>query len=65
MPEAEVEIEGESHQWLVYWVAEITAGPVNAPWALSLRLHHRSVAWGLMGDDGGMNAMGLGLRYRF
>lgn len=65
VPEVEVEIEGESHQWLIYWVAELTAGPVNAPWALSLRLHHRSVAWGLMGDDGGMNAMGLGIRYRF
>ncbi|HSW33975.1 MAG TPA: hypothetical protein VLH36_10220 [Steroidobacteraceae bacterium] len=35
VPEVEVEIEGASHQWLVCWVAEITAGPVNAPWALS------------------------------
>lgn len=65
VPEVEVELEGESYQWLIYWVAELTAGPVNAPWALSVRLHHRSVAWGLMGDDGGMNAMGLGIRYRF
>jgi hypothetical protein len=23
------------------------------------------VAWGLLGDDGGMNGVGLGLRYRF
>jgi hypothetical protein len=65
VPEVEVELEGESHQWLVYWVAELTAGPANAPWALSLRLHHRSVAWGLMGEEGGMNALGLGLRYAF
>jgi hypothetical protein len=50
---------------LIYWVAELTAGPVNAPWAVSLRLHHRSVAWGLMGDEGGINAVGLGLRHRF
>jgi len=46
VPEVEVEIEGASHQWLVCWVAEITAGPVNAPWVLALRLHHRSLAWG-------------------
>lgn len=65
VPEVEVEIEGESHRLLVFWVAELTAGPVQAPWAVSLRLHHRSVAWGLMGDEGGMNAVGLGIRYRF
>ena len=65
VPEVEVELEGESHQWLIYWIAELTAGPVNAPWSVSLRLHHRSVAWGLMGDEGGMNAVGMGLRYQF
>jgi hypothetical protein len=65
LPPVEVELEGESHQWLVYWYMELTAGPVHSPWAVSLRLHHRSVAYGLMGDEGGMNAIGLGLRYRF
>lgn len=65
LPEVEVEIEGDSEQLLIYWVAELTAGPRDAPWALSLRLHHRSVAWGLMGEEGGMNGMGLGLRWRF
>lgn len=65
LPPVEVALEGESHQLLVYWVMELTAGPVEAPWALSLRLHHRSVAYGMMGDEGGMNAVGLGLRYRF
>ena len=65
LPEIEVEIEGASEQLLIYWVAELTAGPLDAPWALSLRLHHRSVAWGLMGEEGGMNGMGLGLRWRF
>lgn len=65
VPEVEVEIEGESEQLLIYWVAELTAGPVREPWAVSLRLHHRSVAWGLMGEEGGMNAVGLGVRYRF
>ena len=65
LPEVEVAIEGQSEQLLMYWVLEATAGPVKAPWALSLRLHHRSVAWGLMGEDGGMNAVGLGIRYVF
>jgi hypothetical protein len=65
VPEVEVAIEGDSEQWLVYWVAELTAGPVAAPWAVTLRLHHRSPAWGLMGEEGGVNALGLGVRYRF
>ena len=65
LPPVEVELEGESHRALVYWLMELTAGPVDARWAISLRLHHRSVAYGLMGDEGGMNAVGLGLRYRW
>jgi hypothetical protein len=65
VPPVEVLLEGESYQWLVYWVMELTAGPLDSPWAVSLRLHHRSVAYGLMGDEGGMNAVGLGVRYRF
>ncbi len=65
VPPVEVALEGESSQWLVYWVMELTAGPVHSPWAVSLRLHHRSVGYGLMGDEGGMNALGAGLRYRF
>jgi hypothetical protein len=65
LPEVEVALEGESQRCLVYWVMELTAGPVAAPWSVSLRLHHRSVAYGLMGDEGGMNAVGLGLRFRF
>lgn len=65
VPEIEVELENDSAKLMVYWLAEITAGPVDAPWSVLLRLHHRSVAYGLFGKDGGMNAVGLGLRYRF
>ena len=65
MPPVEVALEGESREWLVYSVMELTAGPVDSRWAVSLRLHHRSVGYGLMGDEGGMNAVGLGLRLRF
>lgn len=65
VPPIEVELEGQSDKWMVYWVAEFTAGPVEAPWQVSMRIHHRSVAYGLMGKDGGMNALGFGLRYQF
>jgi hypothetical protein len=65
LPPVEVLLEGESHKWLIHWVMELTAGPVQSRWSVSLRLHHRSVAYGLMGDEGGMNALGMGLRYRF
>ena len=65
LPELEVELEGDTSQLLVYWVAEVTAGPPRASWAVSLRLHHRSVAYGLFGDKGGMNALALGVRYMF
>ena len=64
LPSVELELEGESHQLLVYWMMEMNAGPVDSPWAFSLRLHHRSVAYGLMGANGGMNAVGLGMRYQ-
>jgi hypothetical protein len=65
LPDIEVSLEGESRKLLVYWVAELTAGLPDEPWSVSLRLHHRSVAYGLMGDEGGMNAVGLGIRWQF
>jgi hypothetical protein len=65
VPEVEVALEGESHHWLVYWVLELTAARPQSAWEVSMRLHHRSVAWGLMGNDGGVNALGIGLRYHF
>jgi hypothetical protein len=65
LPEVEVQLEGSSHHWLIYWALEVTVGPPEAAWNIVMRLHHRSVAWGLMGEDGGVNAVGLGLRYRF
>ena len=65
LPPVEVAIEGESAQWLMYWLLEATAGPVGSPWSFTLRMHHRSVSYGLMAEEGGMNAVGLGVRYRF
>jgi hypothetical protein len=65
MSDIEVELEGESSRSLIYWVMELTAGPSGANWAMSLRLHHRSVGYGLLGEDGGLNALGLGMRWKF
>ena len=65
-PEMEDELENDTRQLLVFWLLELTAGPVDAPWSAVLRLHHRSPAWGAMGvPDGGMNAPSLGFRYQF
>ena len=65
VPEVEVELEGDSQRLLIYWAAELTLGPPGSSWALSLRLHHRSPGFGLIADDGGMNALALGVRYAF
>jgi hypothetical protein len=65
LPPVEVALEGESRRLLIYWVAEFTAGPLDSPWSFSARLHHRSVGYGLFAEDGGMNAVGLGVRYAF
>jgi len=65
IPEVEVALEGESHQLLAYWVIDLTIGPPRSRWVASIRLHHRSPAFGLFGDDGGMNAPSLGVRYAF
>jgi hypothetical protein len=65
MPEVEVELEGDSAQALFYWTAELALGPPRRAWALSMRLHHRSTGFGLFGEDGGMNAVALGVRYAF
>jgi hypothetical protein len=65
LPMIEVALEGESSHFLIYWMMELTAGKPDGRWAASLRLHHRSVGYGLMGEEGGMNALGLGVRYRF
>jgi hypothetical protein len=65
VPEVEVELEGSSEKLLLYWCIDLTAGPPNSDWALSLRLHHRSGGFGLIAEDGGMNALALGVRFGF
>jgi hypothetical protein len=64
-PPAEVAIEGDSHRLLVYWMAEIEAGPPDRDWSAVIRIHHRSEAFGLVADEGGSNAIVIGFKQRF
>ncbi len=65
LPKYEVELNGTSEQLLVGWFLEVTLGPPKGNLALSLRLHHRSTGFGLLGEDGGYNALTAGIRYQF
>jgi hypothetical protein len=64
VPELEVELEGESHKALIFWVFELTAGPPRAPWSVKAA---PASPFGCLGTDGedGVNAVGIGLRYQF
>lgn len=65
VPSEEVARDGESARLLLYWVAELEAGPPDSPWSGIARLHHRSNAYGVLADDGGSNWLTLGVRRRF
>jgi hypothetical protein len=65
VPEVEVVLEGSSERLLIYWVWEMTFAPPGARWAASVRLHHRSKGFGLLAEEGGMNAIAAGLRFEF
>ncbi len=65
LPNDEVAHRGSSKRTLFYWVAELEVGPPDAPWSAIARLHHRSTGFGLLGDNGGSNALVAGLRWRF
>jgi len=64
-PKAEVAKEGDSQRWLVYWMVELELGPPDKDWSGIFRLHHRSGAFGLIADEGGSNALVIGIKYRF
>ena len=66
-PEIEVENDGETAHLLVYWMLELAIAPFAERPELELisRIHHRSDAFGLVADDGGSNALAIGLKYRF
>jgi hypothetical protein len=65
VPSVEADIDGESERWMVYWFGELTFGPPQGKWALLVRLHHRSEAFGLVAENGGSNTLAAGLRFCF
>jgi hypothetical protein len=65
VPDLEKELEGDSSAVLPYWMIEIDSELPVEDWRLVGRLHHRSPAFGLFGEDGGSNALVLGLRRQF
>jgi hypothetical protein len=62
VPPLEVELEDESQRLLYHWFLELTLGPPDAQWTTSLRIHHRSGGFGSIADEGGSNALTLGIR---
>ena len=65
-PQVEIDNNSETSKFLVYWMIELALGlPEHPQTALILRLHHRSNAWWLINEDGGSNAIGFGLKYRY
>ncbi len=65
-PKAEVRNEGESQNWMIYWMMELALSlPEKPNLALITRIHHRSEAYGLVADEGGSNALAIGLKFRF
>ena len=64
-PKAEVQNRGNSHHLLVYWKMEAEAGLPGKAWSAIIVLHHRSGAFNTVADEGGSNAIVVGLRRRF
>ncbi len=44
---------------------ELDIGPLDKNWSALIRIHHRSGAFGLVADEGGSNALVIGLKQRF
>ena len=65
IPDQAVDLDAWREELLAYWHLELTLGPPQSNWQASLRMHHRSTAYGLFGSSGGSNAVTLGVRYEF
>ena len=65
-PEIEMENDGNTTRFLIYWMLELAIGLPNYPSvALITRIHHRSDAFGLISDGAGSNTLAFGLKWRF
>lgn len=64
-PPFELERNGNAQKFLVHWTAEWAfhdhEGRKDRDW--SIRIHHRSNAYGLVGPSGGSNAIVIGRRW--
>jgi phytoene dehydrogenase-like protein len=65
LPRTEEEINESSQHLMLYWHLETSFARPGSPWEVLFRLHHRSTAYGVFGEEGGSNALTTGLRYRF
>lgn len=65
VPRLEGRNEGSSERVLMHWFIELDTALPAENWRAVWRLHHRSTSYGLMGDDGGSNALMLGIRRQF
>ncbi len=67
LPVMEQAVDPDTKRLLQFLALEIDVARRDRPeYALVLRLHHRSSAWGLYGtENGGSNFVALGLRRRF
>ena len=65
-PEIEIINDGDTARLLIYWMFELAVGLPNYPRvALITRVHHRSNAFGWVAENGGSNALAMGLKWRF
>jgi len=65
-PEIEIENDGKTARFLVYLMVELAVALPSYPHtALIVRIHHRSNAFGLVAEEGGSNALALGLKWTF
>lgn len=65
IPQAEIDLDKSSEQLLLYFHYEAEFALPGSPWALALRLHHRSPSYGLFGQNGWSNYLTAGVRYSF
>lgn len=65
VPAQEIENDGDSEEVMAYWMIELDTRLPAENWRLLGRLHHRSPAFGTFSEEGGANALVLGLRRQF
>jgi len=65
-PEIEIINDGDTARFLIYWMFELAVALPEYPrTAMIARVHHRSNAFGWVADNGGSNALAVGLKWRF